>query len=350
MKKKGLIVATIVMVLVLAVSLTTATYAWFTQTSSSSIENIEVSVSSGSNIAIGLTKTGTYASNAIDTSFVSGSLTWAAETQWGGTSNTEGMSGTVDTNLTLDGITQAVSTATAATSSGVPDAANLQLTNSTFIKANGNADGTVIADSIEAAVENADYLHFTLGMLPTISTVDYYTLNITVASTDAKSIMGMMAGLHVMFRVNNETKVVSETTVPAWHNIDLGGNKNYSTKKALSSDLRTLSDTYGEGSTASLKYAVTLNAYNSDSTLETITGNGATTSTAIKAGSSNIAIRFNPKATSEANTTVHGTDAGDINQVEIYIYYVGSDSDCRKEALIGSSAVVYFTIVDHQAN
>jgi len=58
MKKKGLIVATIVMVLVLAVSLTTATYAWFSNTASVSVDNVTVAVASASNISLGILKNG----------------------------------------------------------------------------------------------------------------------------------------------------------------------------------------------------------------------------------------------------------------------------------------------------
>ena len=51
MKKKGLIVATIVMVLVLAVSLTTATYAWFTASASAVKQTKGVYTLSASNLS-----------------------------------------------------------------------------------------------------------------------------------------------------------------------------------------------------------------------------------------------------------------------------------------------------------
>ena len=52
MKKKGLIVATIVMVLVLAVSLTTATYAWFSSQAVATVENLAISTNAASGVQI----------------------------------------------------------------------------------------------------------------------------------------------------------------------------------------------------------------------------------------------------------------------------------------------------------
>ena len=44
MKKKGLIISTVVMVVVLIASLTTATYAWFTASNKTEIKGFDVSV------------------------------------------------------------------------------------------------------------------------------------------------------------------------------------------------------------------------------------------------------------------------------------------------------------------
>ena len=57
MKKKGLIIATIVMVLVLAVSLTTATYAWFSTTASTKVDQVSVKIGALSDVNIGVTST-----------------------------------------------------------------------------------------------------------------------------------------------------------------------------------------------------------------------------------------------------------------------------------------------------
>ena len=54
MKKKGLIISTVVMVVVLIASLTTATYAWFTTTNKTSISGFELQVVAGNAMNIGL--------------------------------------------------------------------------------------------------------------------------------------------------------------------------------------------------------------------------------------------------------------------------------------------------------
>ena len=332
MKKKGLIIATIVMVLVLAVSLTTATYAWFTTTSSSSVTNINVSVAAGSDVNIGLTTTGSHVQSATEANFVSGTCNWNDTTAnaWAGD---EGLSSSVDTGLSLSAIQLAVGTASKNVAGGVAaadvDAANAQLTSEYFIKANestaqGHATGAI--GTIQDAVENSDYLHFTLGLQPSLQTIDTITLNMTIAATDTKKIMGMTAALHVMFKVDGEAN---------WHNIDLGGAGTYNTTKATA---RTLTDT----NTTYSGYACTKTAYNTDTTLGTICGTSdALAATTIAAGSSNIAITLGT-----TNTAMYQNSVYPIHQIEIYIYYVGADSDAVGAAVIGSSCTTYFTITD----
>ena len=323
MKKKGLIIATIVMVLVLAVSLTTATYAWFTQSATSSIGNIALSVDAGSDVKIGLTPSGSYEDGAGIGDFVSGDLTFNASNtpKWTGDF---GMAGIVNTNLSLNAIQLATGTASAVSAGATIDAANAQLTNSTFVKAGASNDtGSIKTDTIVAALENTDYLHFTLGLNPSkessvagTSVIDTYTLHVTIAATDDRAQLGMTAALHVLFKVNDEDN---------WVNIDLGGNQSYS---ALKTTARTF------GSPASDNASVVVTGYTAATTLATITG--STDTTAIPAGSTNIAITIG-----EADTAMLTSR---VDQIEMYIYYVGSDSDCNNKALVGSEATAYFTI------
>ena len=56
MKKKGLIISTVVMVVVLIASLTTATYAWFTAASSVVVDSIKLEVTSDANVNVGVKK------------------------------------------------------------------------------------------------------------------------------------------------------------------------------------------------------------------------------------------------------------------------------------------------------
>ena len=105
MKKKGLIIATIVMVLVLAVSLTTATYAWFTTTSATKVENITISAAAGADVKIGVLEGGlSYNSSANQDSFISGDVTIGSS---GATGGEPGLGSNLNTGLSLATIAKA---------------------------------------------------------------------------------------------------------------------------------------------------------------------------------------------------------------------------------------------------
>ena len=119
MKKKGLIVATIVMVLVLAVSLTTATYAWFTTTSATKVENISISAAAGADVKIGVLSTGlAYNSSANQDSFISGDVTIGAA---GATGGEPGLGSNLNTGLSLSTIAKATGMGTANTTTYTAD-------------------------------------------------------------------------------------------------------------------------------------------------------------------------------------------------------------------------------------
>ena len=54
MKKKGLIISTVVMVVVLIASLTTATYAWFTSADAVKVDSINLNVKSSAKVQVGV--------------------------------------------------------------------------------------------------------------------------------------------------------------------------------------------------------------------------------------------------------------------------------------------------------
>lgn len=70
MKKKGLIISTVVMVVVLIASLTTATYAWFSVSASATINNISINTQASDGLVIA-----SYDPSAADLSLYSGSVT-----------------------------------------------------------------------------------------------------------------------------------------------------------------------------------------------------------------------------------------------------------------------------------
>jgi len=73
MKKKGLIISTVVMVVVLIASLTTATYAWFSSQAQAEITNVSVytKATDGLQVAVKTTDTQSFSSG-----WVNGAITY----------------------------------------------------------------------------------------------------------------------------------------------------------------------------------------------------------------------------------------------------------------------------------
>ena len=84
MKKKGLIISTVVMVVVLIASLTTATYAWFSSTAQVKVDNLSITTISTEGLQIALKNT--------DNTYASGSDLIYTEGKWTGSSDTWGSS------------------------------------------------------------------------------------------------------------------------------------------------------------------------------------------------------------------------------------------------------------------
>lgn len=79
MKKKGLIISTVVMVVVLIASLTTATYAWFSSQAQATIDDLTINTTAATGLQIAMTGT----KNSVD-SLYSGDLTYE-NNAWNGT-------------------------------------------------------------------------------------------------------------------------------------------------------------------------------------------------------------------------------------------------------------------------
>ena len=77
MKKKGLIISTVVMVVILIASLTTATYAWFSSTAEARIAPIGMTANAAEGILIGV-RADTTATTTTRTDFVNGDVNWTA--------------------------------------------------------------------------------------------------------------------------------------------------------------------------------------------------------------------------------------------------------------------------------
>ena len=78
MKKKGLIISTVVMVVVLIASLTTATYAWFSAQAQATVDDLAIRTEAATGLQLAMTQN----LGSTDNIF-SGDLTYTAG-QWGG--------------------------------------------------------------------------------------------------------------------------------------------------------------------------------------------------------------------------------------------------------------------------
>lgn len=309
MKKKGLIIATIVMVLVLAVSLTTATYAWFQVANVTTLGGFTVGVEPGTDVMIGLKKNNTYDGAAIADDFVFGEgLTYApAETAggfglgtWSG--GTQGLGAKVEYADSVTWGTQNMAVGVTTGTIGAEGTAKPGTSGNTglwdydaegtktVIAANGANHATIDAAAAHAAVANDDYAYLFLGVQPTTK----LTRNNIVILLDASDFTGQNAGIlaavHVAYRLNSDDE---------WEDIDLFGEVNYD---------ETLKSPGLAGTI--------LTAYNNS----------------YKVGN------VDPKAPTKGAYTVIqlGTDAQAIDQIEIVIYIAGEDEDCLNGALNGA--------------
>ncbi|MBO4695201.1 MAG: hypothetical protein J5656_04685 [Clostridia bacterium] len=355
MKKKGLIIATIVMVLVLAVSLTTATYAWFTTTAATTIESITVKAAAGADVKVGMKADNTYAAGANQDAFVSGSLTWAdSATPWTGD---PGMGFELNTGLSLASIAKATGYGTPSTLSYTADQtasvtpghyvrvndAYIAITSEnqstytsetttytasgtagtagkftpgtssgeTIIKASGSSSAVYDATSVEAAIQNTDYLHFVLGVSPSIATIDTITVSLFVNPGTNKNAIGVEAALYCYYSIDGGSFAGGQIYTTYGENTAI----TYNTTKTNISQASTV--------------GAALNAHYNVATY--------TDTTVLNAGWKEIDIPFGTTNTAMAADTVH--------QVEIYIFYDGTDTDCINSAL-GSECGILFSITN----
>ena len=215
MKKKGLIVATIVMVLVLAVSLTTATYAWFTASSNTKVDTLSLEVKSASAVAIGArVGTGTsqddYRYDAVTLGYntTSGSEnlpTYTSDNVGLGTSlSFTGQQGTLTLSKAVNTATSIVP-GTSVTGASAVGAFNPQ--GKVIYAASSGASDTVIDNSsIAYAKANTDFVVLNMGAQASQDIYGIYA-TIKVSTTDSATTLKMMAAMHFFIRVYDSAAV-----------------------------------------------------------------------------------------------------------------------------------------------
>ena len=322
MKKKGLIVATIVMVLVLAVSLTTATYAWFNAASTTIVEGINFSVGADTDVLIGvkqsykqnttgnltdvgeddLPDTPTAAQfvwgNFADTdySYSDGASTWA--------NGTPGLGHYINTGLDLQNLTQAVGT-----SVDLDTVADTSW-NAThkIIKASADEknDQVAVKENMAYAVPQSDYLDIVFGAQAAKTDLTGINCVVTVNPGASDLVLGMNAAIHVRWSFDGinyfESDVYSRPTL---------ANATY--------DAGTKANAYG---TLLTGVGTTANANYLEQGISVNAGYGA--------------IIIALPVTLEEGTV--DTDA--ITMIHLQVYIAGYDTDCNNDALGVSSEIL----------
>ena len=209
MKKKGLIISTVVMVVILIASLTTATYAWFSSTVTASVGNIAVNVGATSSVQIGI-----YDSTKSDTTaqanYRNGDVTYNPTTKtWD--NGAIGLGSSVNTGLTL-AVNAAVGSGTEVDTKWVMDETynpeNTLCTGSgaTFDEVKDKATPAIINGAKgtgDEVITNVDVVDLNLGIRAIAEDLKGTFCKITVTPNDL--IMGMIAALRFEITVGSKT-------------------------------------------------------------------------------------------------------------------------------------------------
>ena len=300
MKKKGLIIATIVMVLVLAVSLTTATYAWFTTSASTKVDQIAVNIAAASAVNVGVTTT----YNSQDST----QYMYDAINVSGATNNTlsyaEGTSG-LGSSLSIPAFNlgTAVGTTTDSSAWGTTVDGTFNPTNTIFAaKVNTSAQGyssssagTPDTSDSSIAKANIDYIDLRMGATAAKAGVQGIFATVKVKTTGTAKTLKMVAALHFYIKAGTTQTV----------EFDLFGNATNNTQ---------INGTAMSGLTPPIANAVTYAVEDNQAT--------ATFSFFI-AGA---------KAYSASGTDLYSATSPVIYPFEIYGYVWGPDSACISSA------------------
>lgn len=331
MKKKGLIISTVVMVVVLIASLTTATYAWFNVSQTTSIDGFVVSVNAGNVMNIGLNAAGntTYNEGTSADGFVSGSCTYtggeAGQFATGYWTGNPGLGAEISHDIVWGAQSKAVgfssvelakfAEATYANTGyiGTTDGTALTTPWKSVIAANGtkttmdtptkaNANKTPAASEGGQAT-SGDFVYMFLGAQPTKKIQsDTNKLHVVIQPQGLGTTIGMAAAIHVAYKVNDSAN---------WKDVDAFGDRHYTDQRSGSA---------------------TVNGQ-----IVTTDFNGATYSDATKQTTITNAVTVDIPLTSW-----DGTGAAPLDQIQLVIYIAGKDGDCVDAAKNGTIKIGLF--------
>ena len=324
MKKKGLIISTVVMVVVLIASLTTATYAWFTADSRTTIEAIPFSVNAGSDVSIGLKADNIYEETVTPSSFVSGSTAidtgFLTDTTPNGTLPSKGtaywtgnntLGSNIDMQLDLSDMAKAVGSGTLTKVDSSLALNKLRkeatATQGGFLKASGYG-AAVTGDSVERAIAQKDYLDVVIGVQATATNLTKIVCNVTVNPNSTDRDLGMNAAIHMAWKINGK---VDESTDG---NVDFYGDNHFGDQTG------TLQKSLVDGKTSTKDY-------------------GGSETQVLNNGAKNIPITI--ASVSGADTYI---SRNTIYQLHLVIWIDGADSDCQQASQgVGSNILINFS-------
>ena len=333
MKKKGLIISTVVMVVVLIASLTTATYAWFTAEGTASVTDIGFKVSSDSDLSIGVSATNTYVTKPGWAQFYSDNTIFSGpddEHQRGSwTGDTNGLGLAINTGLDLTTIKKAVysfnNDYTAATNTATSYLKGSGQTVTTgldrdkyILKANGK--GSTVSGGYEATVMNGytptdgtkltgDYLDVVFGVAASKNEVTGFGCLVTIKNTNGLASVGTSAALHAIYSVDGTN----------YTEIDFYGNYTSGTPITSMTAPSAPSTTIGS------------DKFNYKSTLTTTKGD---------------ATLWVPLFEAQTATDYAVTGEGGIKQLHLIIYLCGPDSDCTTSVEGKSTITIEFLSIN----
>ena len=217
MKKKGLIISTVVMVVVLIASLTTATYAWFTSADAVKVDSINLNVKSSAKVQVGVRVNDTtgYDGYRFNEMTPNGDLTnggWGNTVVWADNENI-GLGSTLTFSGLDLGRDKAVGSSNAnagwgnETSQAKFDAATMVFGTAAapkyIVKAKG--DGTSVNYATAALADaNRDYLDATIGVEAYDEDITGTYVKVTVTTTDSNKTLGINASVHFVIKIGDK--------------------------------------------------------------------------------------------------------------------------------------------------
>ena len=330
MKKKGLIISTVVMVVVLIASLTTATYAWFTASTAVQVNPITLNVKSNAVVNVGV-KTTTGLTDGTSNEYLYSELT-LDETKSGNEyawkNGVTGLGQILNFGELKIEPEQAIGTAKGAQATGwtvdndTTQYAKFLSTSTTaeekrtFIKAPASiTDGKsndVLADNAKAteAIANKEYLDATIGVAANGAGIKGMYVKVQVTTTDTLPTLGMNAAIHFVFQ---DHKGDTYDVQPFGSEKDTTTKVTYATNKITNSNVTT-----GLGTSAN----------------DTTHHYGLVTKA--DDGKNIVSTFYFWVATSDNAFAVDGTV---VKNFRVLMYIDGADTDCNSNAL-GSIATV----------